>query len=241
VSPLFIAFSTLTVFPEIIGKWTTSQLKNSVIFYPVVGAFIGGCLALVWLTPLTNDIQALAAIILWVLLTMAFHLDGLGDCLDGWLGGQNPTERRKIMKDPALGVYGVSGIVLVLLSKYVLLTHFFKQGGGWPWLIAIPAAARYAVVISCFTSAPPPKDQGLGSKVLGLPLSSFLLSSLITLSLGFLLRWETLGVFFLCALVSAGISALSKNLIGGLTGDGMGATIEVAEVVLLFLACLRFT
>ena len=33
------------------------------------------------------------------------------------------------------------------------------------------------------------------------------------------------------------ISQLSKNRIGGLTGDGLGATVELTEVALLFFAC----
>ena len=240
MKPFFIALSTLSLFPELIGKWTNQQLKNSVIFYPVVGALIGGLLALAWKLPFSNDLQALVALLLWVVLTMAFHLDGLGDCLDGWLGGHNPQERRKIMKDPAMGVYGVTGIVLVLLSKYVLLGHLMSQGNVWQWLIAIPAAARYAVVISCFRSAPPPNDKGLGSKVLGLSVTAFSLSTLLTFLLFFLLKWEIVWALALAALISMALTTLSKNRIGGLTGDGMGATIEITEVALLFLACLSF-
>lgn len=171
---------------------------------------------------------------------MAFHLDGLGDCLDGWLGGRDPKERRRIMKDPAMGVYGVTGLVIVLLSKYILLEHLFNKGDCWQWLIVVPAAARYAVVISCLMAKPPARDQGLGSKVLGLPVPSFLISTLLTLSLWLFLKWELLWVLAISALVSLALSALSKNRIGGLTGDGLGATIEITEVALLFLACLRF-
>lgn len=241
MKPFLIALSTLSLFPEMVGKWTHSQLKDSVIFYPVVGAAIGGLLTLAGAMPLSKDLLALIVLLLWVLLTMAFHLDGLGDCLDGWLGGHNPKERRRIMKDPAMGVYGVTSIFLILLSKYVLLAHLLSKENAWLWLIAIPAAARYAVVISCFRSGPPPQDHGLGSKVLGLSVFAFILSTLLTFSLFFLLRWNFIWVLAVSALVSTAISAVSKNRIGGLTGDGMGAIIESTEVTLLFLACLRLT
>jgi len=115
-----------------------------------------------------------------------------------------------------------------------------SQGNVWQWLIAIPAAARYAVVISCFRSAPPPNDKGLGSKVLGLSVTAFSLSTLFTFLLFLLLKWEIVWVLVLATLISMALTTLSKNRIGGLTGDGMGATIEITEVALLFLACLSF-
>jgi len=241
VKSFLIAFSTLTIFPIPTGRWSPTQLKNSVIFYPLVGAVIGGLLALVCKSPLSNDIQALLALLLWVVLTMAFHLDGLGDCLDGWFGGRTPKERRRIMKDAAMGVYGVTGIVLLVLFKYVLLEHLFTNENAWKWLIAIPAAARYAVVFSCMRSTSPSGNKGLGSKVTRLSFPAFCFSSLMTLGLFFLLKWETFGVLAIAIILSVLISALSKNRIGGLTGDGMGATIEMTEVCLLFLACLRLT
>jgi adenosylcobinamide-GDP ribazoletransferase len=241
VKSLLIAFSTLTIFPVPTGRWSPNQLKNSVIFYPLVGAFLGGLLALILKLPLSIDLLSLLVLLFWVLLTMAFHLDGLGDCLDGWFGGRNPKERRRIMKDAAMGVYGVTGIVLLLLFKYVLLEHLFTHANAWKWLIAIPAAARYAVVFSCMRSGSPPGNHGLGSKVTRLSFPAFCLSSLMTLGLFFLLKWETLGVLAVAITLSVLVSALSKNRIGGLTGDGMGATIEITEVCLLFFACLRLT
>jgi adenosylcobinamide-GDP ribazoletransferase len=241
VKPFRIALSTLTLFPSSPERWSDKDIKNSVLFYPVIGATIGGVLALVCKLPASNDLQALVTLLLWIILTMAFHLDGLGDCLDGWFGGHNPKERRRIMKDAAIGVYGVTGIVLVLIFKYVLLEHLFVKEDTWKWLIAIPALGRYAVVISCFVATPPPKDQGLGSKVLGLSFPAFILSSFLILGLEPLLKWEELAWASAISLaVSIGMILLSKNRIGGLTGDGMGATIEITEVFLLFLACLHF-
>lgn len=240
MKPLLIAISTLTAFPVPTGKWSRADLKKSVIFYPLAGALIGGFLALTSKIPLPIGLQTLLALLLWVILTMAFHLDGLGDCLDGWLGGHTPKERRRIMKDAAMGVYGTTGIVLDLLAKYVLLNHLLAKPDALEWLIGVPVAARWAVVLSCHTASAPSGDKGLGSQVLGLPFPAFLISTCLTLPLFFLLNWEWLFALLLSALVSFALSAWSKNRIGGLTGDGLGATIEVSEVCLLFLACFRF-
>ncbi len=237
---LFLAFSTLTCFPIPTGKATPAQLRTSVIFYPIVGALLGGLLALFGKIPLPSDLQAILALGAWVFLTLAFHLDGLGDCLDGWFGGHSPKERRRIMKDPTLGVYAVTGIVLTLLLKYVLLGHLFTQAGAWRWLIAIPAFARYSVVLACWITSPKAGEKGLGSQVLGIPTSSFVFSSLLTFPLVFLLGWPFAWLIGLSLLVSFSITTLSKDRIGGLTGDGMGAMIEISEITMLFLACSLF-
>jgi adenosylcobinamide-GDP ribazoletransferase len=240
VKSFLIAVSTLTIFPAPTGKWTDAQLKNSVIFYPLVGGILGCLLAFASKIPLPLGLQALVILLLWVILTMAFHLDGLGDCLDGWFGGRTPRERRRIMKDAAMGVYGVTGVVLMLLSKYVLLLYLAGKSDTFEWLIAIPAAARYSVVISCFLTKSNLKEKGLGSKILGLPSPYFALSTFFTFLLFFLLNWTLVWVLLICAVVSISITSLSKSKIGGLTGDGMGAIIEFSEACLLFLACLRF-
>ena len=241
MKPLLIALSTLTALPVPTGKWSNKDLKASVIFYPLAGAFIGGLLAVCSKILLSADLQALIILLIWVLITMAFHLDGLGDCLDGWLGGKNPAERQRIMKDAAMGVYGTTGIVLTLLFKYVLLVHLLSQGNAWAWLLAIPVAARWAVTLSCLTASAPLGDKGLGSYVLGLSFPAFALSTGLTLPVFLILGWKWLGALTLSALISFIFSSWSKNRIGGLTGDGMGATIETIEVCLLFLACLSLS
>jgi len=241
VKSFLIALSTLTFIPASPEKWSDRDLKTSVVFYPLVGALLGGLLALVSKIPLPNDIQALVILLFWVLGTMAFHLDGLGDCLDGWFGGHNPEERRRIMKDAAMGVYGVTGIVLILLSKYILLLHLTAKSDAIVWLIAIPTVARYSVVVSCFFTKADAKNKGLGSKILGLSFNSFLLSTISVIwGLVFPLHYELLWILVISVFVSFSITLISKIKIGGLTGDGMGAMIELSEVCLLFLACLRF-
>ena len=247
MNPLWIALSTLTLIPVSVADPTAADLKRSVVFYPFVGALLGFFLFLLHLLPIGHDLQALVVLIVWVLLTGAFHLDGLGDCLDGWFGGRDPKERQRIMKTSDLGTYGMVGIALTLIAKYVLLDHLFTQGHmdlltneshtGF-WLIAIPAAARWAACSACSIGKAPAGNKGLGSQVLGLSGTGFLMATFLTLIFIFPLKWAVLGVFFIAALISAGVTELSQFRIGGLTGDGMGAMIELSEVGLLFFACL---
>ena len=247
MNPLWIALSTLTLIPVSVADPTAADLKRSVVFYPFVGALLGFLLFLLHLIPVGHDLQALVILVAWVLLTGAFHLDGLGDSLDGWFGGRNPQERLKIMKTADLGTYGMVGITLTLIAKYVLLDHLLTRDHADPlmsqdhsslWMIAIPTAARWAVCSACSIGKTPAGNKGLGSKVLGLSTTDFLFATLLTLILIFPLKWALLGVFLITAVISAGVSELSRLRIGGLTGDGMGAMIELSEVGILFFACL---
>lgn len=235
----FLSLSTLTLLPVSPKGWKDSDLRNSVAFYPLVGALLGGLLALTARIHLAHELKSPLLLLTWVVLTAAFHLDGLGDCCDGFFGGQTPEDRRRIMKDPAVGSYGVTGIVLALLLKYGLLARLVSEEDGWKWLILVPLAARWAATLACTLFKAPPGDTGLGSKVVGLPAPWFAASTLLSLALAVaLLKLQGLEAFLLAGLVALGLGFLSQSKIKGLTGDVLGATIEVGETACLFFAVL---
>lgn len=239
---LRIAFSTLTLLPVSPRKWEPDEVRLSSAFYPLVGAFLGGLLALLSKVQLAHDLRTLLVLLTWVLTTGAFHLDGLGDCLDGFFGGKDPEDRRRIMKEPAIGAYGVTGIVLALLFRMDLLSHLLSEGGDWKYLVLIPLTARWGVTLACTVFQAPPGDNGLGSQVVGLENHCFAISTLVGLAAGWwLLRAPSLEFFIVSGLVALGVGHLSRTRIQGLTGDGMGAIIESSEIVLLFLACATFS
>jgi adenosylcobinamide-GDP ribazoletransferase len=238
---LLVAISTLTCLPLSPDQWTDKDLKESVAFYPLVGALMGGLLVLADKISIAHDLKALLLLLLWVAITSAFHLDGLSDCLDGFFGGKTPEERRLIMKDPHIGAFGVTGIALALLFKYILLTHLLSDGESWKQLLFVPLAARWAVTLACTLFKAPAGDKGLGSQVVGLPVPWFAASTVVTLAMGIgLLKIQGMESVLLAAAVALAMGFLSQSRIGGLTGDGMGAIVELGEVSLLFMACLAF-
>jgi adenosylcobinamide-GDP ribazoletransferase len=232
----WIALSTLTLFPAPIKNWTPKDLRTSLVFYPLIGAALGGFLFLNHLWPVPISVQALFALLTWVVLTFGFHLDGLADCLDGWLGGRTPAQKFKIMKDPAIGTYGTTGLLLLLLSKYVFLQLLFLKPDSWLWFLLIPMIARWSVGLACFTHPPRSKYKGLASAMFGLPLPLFALSCLFLIPGFFYQFWTygaalafTIGLNFLWTFIS-------RRQIGDLTGDGLGALIELTETGLLMIA-----
>lgn len=127
IRPFFIALQFLTRIPvRLAGEPSPRELGLSLLYYPLVGLLLGALLAGgAWLL-LRSGIPPLlgAALILslWVALTGALHLDGLADSIDAWAGGRGDRERTlAIMKDPASGPQGVTGLVLVLLLKFAAL------------------------------------------------------------------------------------------------------------------------
>ncbi len=237
----WIALTTLSCFPSPLLKLQKSDFKNSPAYYPLIGGILGSLLGLVILLPLSQSLQTLLILLLWVVITLGFHLDGLADCLDGWLGGKNPSDRRRIMKGSTLGSYGVTGITLALLSKFVLVNHLLLQPDSWKWLVSIPTAARFGAAFSCRFASSPKGVNGIGKKVLGTSNTALFVSLVISLMiLVSYLQWNAFLLLGVSLLTSILIQAISKNKIGGLTGDGLGATIEVAEILGLWVSNLHF-
>jgi adenosylcobinamide-GDP ribazoletransferase len=118
--PVRHAFAFLTVLPAgIAPAWRDDDGPRLVLGFPVVGLALGGIFwaaapwLAVWLRPEAAAV-ALAALI--VGLTGALHLDGLCDVADGAFAERSPAERRRIARDPHLGVYGMASGVFYLLA-----------------------------------------------------------------------------------------------------------------------------
>ena len=238
MKPFWIALSTLTLFPSPIKNWTPKDLRTSLVFYPLIGAGLGSLLGLNRFWPAPASVQALFGLLSWVLLTFSFHLDGLADCLDGWLGGRTPRQKFKIMKDPAIGTYGTVGVVLLLLSKYVFLELLFLKPASWPWLLLIPMIARWSVGLACFIHSPRSKYKGLASALFGFSPLFFVLSCLFLIPGFFWRPWPALAALAFTVGFNFFWTFLSRRQIGDLTGDGLGALIELTETGLLMIASL---
>ena len=121
----FLACSFLTIIPAN-RKWNTStaNIRKTIFWFPVVGLLIGLLLSVVYY-PLTKIIPIAAAdafiIIIYVLLTGCLHLDGFADTCDGILGGNTKERRLTIMRDSAVGSFGVIGLICLLGIKYLSL------------------------------------------------------------------------------------------------------------------------
>lgn len=218
---------------------------RSLLFYPLVGLIIGLLLVvtskLLLVAGLSANSLVLAALILtvWVGITGALHLDGLGDSADAWLGGYGDPERSlEIMKDPYCGPAAVVSIVLLLIIKFAALSQL--AANGWLWLILSPVLARSAIIV-LFISTPYVRKAGMGEALAqNLPQSTAItvLGIVGLLSLVLLGFWNGLLLLVIVALVIAGLRYLMLKRIHGTTGDTAGAMIEIIEAAVLIVACM---
>ena len=242
--PFWIALQFLTVIPIQLKQIpTATQNAQSLLFYPLIGLLIGGILFGLSILFAKLPLILLSSIILviWIWLTGGLHLDGLADTADAWVGGFGDQQRTlKIMKDPACGPIGVLSLILICLLKFAALYVLLQQHGNL-FLVLIPALGR-SVPLFLFLTTNYVREKGLGQSMTELmPKTSTWLVFAITLSLLCLYKWQGLIVLisFLSLLIY--LRSLFIKRIGGITGDTIGAAIEILEAVsLLVFVVLSF-
>ena len=217
------------------------ELEHATGYFPIVGLIIGLVLAgLNWLfhlflpPPLVNALLIVAL----VFITGALHLDGLADTLDGIAGEKTAAERWQVMHDSRAGAYGIIGIVLLLLVKYISLNNL-PTPLIMPTLVWMPVVSRWAMVYALFIY-PYARPSGLG-KVFkqGTHWPQFTLATVVTFLIAavliILFHFTGLVTMFLVWLLTVVLAAYFKSKFAGLTGDNYGAIGEIAEVAVLIL------
>lgn len=231
----YIALSFLTrIKTPLKGDVTQSQIGQSIIFYPLVGALIGFVFFLMtefilfFSSDFPSDVLAAIILIVWVLITGGLHIDGLADSADAWVGGLNDRDRTlDIMKDPYCGPIAVAVIILLLLLKWVTLSHLLKTDQS-AFLIVVPMLSR-SVVIILFMTTTYVRDSGLGTAFLdSMPKENILWSSLLLSAFLYLIFGSILSLILVLVTVLA-LRMMMIQRLGGMTGDTLGATVEIAE------------
>lgn len=217
---------------------------RSVLYYPVVGLVIGLVLVAVsyLLTGLglQEDSLLLAALVLavWVFITGALHLDGLGDSADAWLGGYGDPQRTlEIMKDPYCGPAAVVSIGLVLIVKFSALVEINNEY--WVGLILTPVLAR-ASVIALFMTTSYVRKNGMGElAALNIPgQQAWFVLMMVVVACFLITGLKAFWIILFVAMLFYFLRQLMLQRIGGMTGDTAGALIEVIETCVLVIVIL---
>lgn len=236
---LALAAGTLSVVRvPVPGDVTPADLRASTAWYPLVGLAVAALPTAALLAPLPAMPRAALALALWVLVTGALHLDGWADCCDAAFApprasaGETRERRLAILKDPHVGVFGVAGIVLLLLGKWAALV---EVGAGAP-LVAAPLA-RW-VMVYVMRSYPPARPDGLAATMgravpLGLAtlVAALVLVPLTVFSPVPVRIAIAVALGMLAGLVAAELLAAR---FGGITGDVLGAAGEITELAVLW-------
>jgi adenosylcobinamide-GDP ribazoletransferase len=242
IRPFLIAWHFLTAVPLSREHHDPSpqELAQSMVWYPLVGLLLGGTLAVsdLLLAQVFSDIVVNGLLlVLLVVLTRGLHQDGLADTLDGLAGGRSPTERLTIMRDGRIGAIGATGLILALGLRFAGLLEAPEEGR-FALLLCMPAVGRWVMVVGA-VSAPYARAEGGLAQPFLLHLSwREVLGA--TLVLGIALFWtlgptEALLSLIVLAIVARVLTSFACRLLGGITGDTLGAANEVAEIVFLLL------
>ncbi len=245
------ALAFLTLLPVGAGEVSSVRLGRSAVFFPLAGWVIGLCLACgAWLFAVCG-IRPLPAAVLLVafeaVLTRGLHLDGVADLFDGLGGGFSPEKRLAIMKDSATGAFGVVGLVLTLGLKGAALASLLTAPNGQGtlfnlvlFLAVVPAAARWAMLTLAWKSRYP-RPMGTGHVFVGRITSKQVVLAALFLLPVLLLPGRSMFFFLLgCLLPAMVLRYLAHRLLGGVTGDVLGACCEFAEALgwlLLTIQC----
>jgi len=239
--PIIAAFQFLTIFPTIIYRVFTSQeMGRAVAWFPLVGAVLGAALYGIhsfsqWIFPAT--VSTALTLFAWVIFTRALHLDGFMDACDGLFGGFNTERRLEIMRDSRVGVFGVAGGVMILLTQYAALVSSLNILAA---LFLANTLGRWVspLVIHAFPYA---RDGGLGFEMKhNVGWKEIFLVTLIAGIVSWLMfSWMGLALMLGAAVIAFLVSFYVMRLLPGLTGDIYGAvTVVVETLVLLFFTVI---
>jgi adenosylcobinamide-GDP ribazoletransferase len=235
LSGLLAALQFLTRVP--IHLRNQPALERAVAWFPVAGALIGllvGGLTAGFAVLLPPLVAAAMGVTVGLLLTGAFHEDGLGDVADAFGGGWTIEDRMRILKDSRQGTYGVAAISASILVRIVALGSLPSPELMFAACVAAHCLAR-AVALVLMAALPLARHSGLGVDY-GQSSSTFRAFSgtiigvaLITVATG----WWVAPMFLAALSAAGGVGWLAMRKIGGVTGDVLGAAEQVAECLVL--------
>jgi adenosylcobinamide-GDP ribazoletransferase len=260
-----LALGTLSVVPAPMPRKVDRIVAGQAMgFAPVVGLLLGGLAAAVVagvgaLKPEAPLLAGVLGVVVLTVLSGALHLDGLADTADGLGSRRDRDTMLRIMKQSDIGPFGVASIVGVLLVDVAALTACAQAGFGWQAMLIAAVASRLTLPWSCRTSMPSARPDGLGAMVASTvrPALAVILTGATTAA-AVALTWlaaptdnsaelandaepvHLLGAA-LAVLVAVAVGLLlvrrAREAFGGITGDVLGAAVELAlPATLLTLA-----
>lgn len=234
---LILAVRFLTIVP-VPGREAEgpAALGRAAWWFPPIGLALGAALGLcAWaLEALFPPLLAAVLLVaLWKVVTGGIHLDGLADCLDG-LAGRDIAQRLAIMRDSRIGVFGAVGLILLFLISVAALGEL-PAAVRWRVLLLAPVLGRVAPLVAAACLRPATPGQGLGAGF-SAGLSGW--AGTVHAGAGGALAVGLLGPWG-AAIALGGLGAahlwgvFAAWRLGGLTGDVLGAAVELAELSVL--------
>ncbi len=240
-----VALRFLTVLPI---SWKSEKdglfFKASVIWFPLVGLLIGLSVSGILILISSYCSTQFLAVVLMILLagfSGFLHLDGLADSADGLLSNRPRERALEIMRDSRIGAMGVVALFFLLLAKFAALSTLpveYMIAAG----VLMPVAGRSAILLSMALLPYARQGEGLGLLFYGK-------ERYITAAMGLLFffccsllfsRQSLFSLLFTMLIVVLLFSRWCFTVLGGATGDTLGAVCELSELtVAVTMHCLQ--
>jgi adenosylcobinamide-GDP ribazoletransferase len=202
----------------------------------LIGAVVGGvAVGLMELVPVT--VAAAVAVAVGLLITGAFHEDGLADVADAFGGGWSVEQRLEILKDSRHGTYGVAALATSIVVRVAAAASIVGPAALFASFVAAHTLGRCAAV-AAMVAAPPAADSGLGVSAASSlrPLSTVVGISAALAIVTAVCGWWIAPFLGAAAIGTAAVVMLAVRKIGGLAGDVLGAVEQVVECAVLVVA-----
>ncbi|NEZ47028.1 adenosylcobinamide-GDP ribazoletransferase [Clostridium niameyense] len=213
------------------------NFKTAAMFLPIVGLIIGMinfAIYILFKDLLPYKIIAIIILLITAMITGGLHLDGLADTFDGFFSLREKNKIMEIMKDSRIGSYGSIALIFDIILKIEILTLLIQKGITIS-LILLPIVGKNSILFLCLSSKTA-KKSGSGNIFIGnMSKTIVLISSLFTLGVStyFLGIKNALRIILTILIGTYLFYLLCLRKINGLTGDTLGASNEIIELIFL--------
>ena len=242
---LLIQFMTRIPIP-IKVEYSEKQLGKGIKYFPLVGYLIG---IIIFITGIVLNkyidnkyIISLLLILIELKLVGLIHIDGLADSFDGLFSYRDKDRILEIMKDSRVGTNGVVVLIFYYLAKLILIAEIISRGD-MRCLIIYPIIARMSTSVNAGFGVYA-RDNGMSIGIIGMnQVKDSIFSVILTLLLIILVYYNS-GILKGLVMFVAGIlfifyfRRVVYKKIGGITGDTMGASLEMTGLIVLLIGAI---
>ena len=234
IKQLIILIQFMTRIPVFVNvEYDEEKLGKSIKYFPLVGAIIGiflyGINILAGKITVNRQIAAMIIIIAEIFITGLIHIDGLADTADGLFSYAEKEKILEIMKDSRVGTNGAVALILYFMTKVILLSEIRPE-----YIILYPVISRLSTSINAGLGEYARKN-GMSNGIIGKNGKKEAgISIIITMILSFIiLKAKGLIILIFAILFILLLMKGVKRKIGGITGDTMGASLELTSILVL--------
>jgi adenosylcobinamide-GDP ribazoletransferase len=231
VKSAFAAIAFLTRLPVArLAGFDASDVSRSAGWFPLVGVLLGAAYAFAGslLRPhLPLMLVAILLVALDAIVTGALHFDGLADTADGFGGGKDREDVLRIMRDHSIGSYGGVALILLIAIKASSYSILLARSDWFRISLCVPALGRWSMLLLTGTLDYARESHSVAT---GMKKAALGWGTLTTAALLVLIRSpQACAAAAIVAIVTAVFGLYCRRRIGGITGDTLGANLQLSE------------